>query len=184
MIGVINALLFEFVEEKWGAEALQRLKVELGFEPDFHFRQHRVYDDAEWARVYEKTIAFLRQEREQFEWTFGFFSGEKLLTMHHALIADCKTARDVILRQPGIHHGIADAVVNPKEHQGIIRKFRLEEDGSTVIMNYRSPNRMCTFYRSLATFVAHYYGETVKITEVRCMKYGADECKIHLDFSG
>jgi hypothetical protein len=184
MIGVINALLFEFVEEKWGADKLQSLNVELGFQPDFRFRQHRVYDDAEWASVYEKTIAFLEQDREQFEWEFGFFSGEKLITLHHALVADCKTARDVILRQPRIHHGIADAVANPKEHQGITRKFRLEENDSTVIMHYRSANHMCTFYRSLATFVAQYFGETVTINEPGCMKHGADECEIHLDFSG
>jgi hypothetical protein len=184
MIGVINSLLFEFVEEKWGADQLQLLNVELGFQPDFRFRQHRVYDDAEWGRIYEKTIAFLGQDRDQFEWEFGFFSGDKLITLHHNLVADCQSARDVILRQPRIHHGIADAVANPKEHQGIIRKFRLEENGSTVIMHYRSPNQMCTFYRSLATFVAQYHGETVTIDELRCMKRGDDECELHLDFSG
>lgn len=184
MIGVINSLLFEFIEEKWGADQLKALNVELGLQPDFRFRQHRVYDDAEWGRIYEKTIAFLDQDRDQFEWEFGFFSGDKLITLHHNLVADCKSARDVILRQPRIHHGIADAVANPKEHQGITRKFRLEENGSTVIMHYRSPNQMCTFYRSLATFVAQHYGETVTIEEPCCMKHGADECEIHLDFSG
>ena len=50
-------------------------------------------------------------------------------------------------------------------------------------MHYVSGNHMCTYYRSLATWVGTHFGEEVHIDEPRCMKRGDHECQIHVRFT-
>jgi hypothetical protein len=50
-----------------------------------------------------------------------------------------------------------------------------------IITHYRSPNRHCHLYISLAEEVLKLYAEEALIEELRCMKQGDEECEI-LDY--
>lgn len=183
MIGVINGLLFEFLEDRWGVETLDQLRAKMELPADFYFRQHRYYDDKQWQQLYSAAIELVGETREDFEWEFGAFSGERLITRHPNLVKDCKSARELIMYQPTIHNRLGEVIGDTLQRQAIAYKFRLDEDGETVIMHYGSQNQMCIFYRSLAMWAAAHYGETVTIEEVRCMRHGGAECELHLHFS-
>jgi hypothetical protein len=49
-------------------------------------------------------------------------------------------------------------------------------------MGYGSPRRMCAFAEGLIEGAAAHYGETVTITQPRCMHRGDETCDIHVAF--
>jgi hypothetical protein len=183
MIGIINSLLFDYIEGNYGTARLLALKEHLALPNDYQFRLDTYYADDEWQDVYAKTITFIGGDREQVEWDFGYFSGEALVKQFPTFVRGCTCARDLIIRQPKIHNAIGNSVTDPGKRKIINQKFTLEERTDQVVMHYVSYNKMCTFYRSLATWAGEHFGETVTIDEPRCMKRGDAECEIHLHYS-
>ena len=183
MIGVINSLLFDYVEAHYGATKLHELKQHLLMPADYTFRIDTYYADNEWQDTYRKTITFIGGERDKVEWDFGYFCGDALKQQFPTFIKGCTCSRDLIVRQPKIHNAIGNSVNDPSTRQIINQKFTLEERDDKIVMHYVSVNQLCTFYRSLATWVSEQFGETVTIDEPRCMKRGDAECEIHLRFA-
>lgn len=183
MIGIINALLFDYIEAQHGIEKLKALKARLNMPDDYSFRIDTYYADTEWQDIYQKTAAFVGVEREAMEWGFGYFSGKALVNQFPTFVSGCTCARDLIVRQPKIHNIIGNSVNDPGTRKIINQKFTLEERDDKVVMHYVSPNQLCTFYRSLATWAGEHFGETVTIQEPRCMKKGDSECEIHLQYT-
>lgn len=183
MIGVINSLLFDYVEDRHGAQKLTDLKAHLALPADYSFRLDTYYGDDDWQDVYAKTITFVGGEREALEWDFGYFCGFALAKQFPTFVKGCTCARDLIVRQPKIHNAIGNSITDPSKRQIINQKFTLEERDGKIVMHYVSPNHLCTFYRSLATWAGEQFGETLTIHEPRCLKNGDGECEIHLQYA-
>lgn len=183
MIGLINRLLFDYVESKWGAAMCERIKAETGVSHS-EYRMDVYYEDSEWQAVYKKAIELSGMTQDELEWEFGYFSGNALTQQFSGFMTGAVTARDMISRQPRIHNTLAMAFHDPAARAKINEKFHLEEFENHTVMHYASPNQLCTFYRSLAQWVAEHYQEDIVIQEHQCMKHGADECEIRIDYRG
>lgn len=183
MIGIINSLLFDYVEARYGKERQLEIKRDLGMSEDETFRIDTYYSDDEWQKFYARTVELLGENADKFEWDFGRYSGEKLVAQFPTFVRGCNSARDMIVRQPKIHYAIGNSVTDPAKRDVVNRKFNLEELDGQIVMHYVSHNHMCTFYRSLATWVGEHFGETVLIDEPHCQKRGDHECEIHLRYS-
>lgn len=183
MIGVINTLLLDYVKEKYGASMLEELVQHPVVPGDHQFRIDTYYSDVEWEDLYKKAVNMAGIDREEFEWDFGLFCGHALVNQFPGFVKGCKSARDMITRQPKIHNAISQSLTDHDAQKVVNNKFFLEEQGDKIIMHYASPNHMCTLYRSLATWVGDHFGEQVSINEPRCMKTGHHECEIHVQYT-
>jgi hypothetical protein len=183
MIGVINSLLFDYIEARHGAAKLTELKAHLSLPANYTFRLDTYYGDDDWRDVYGKAIAFFSGDRDAFEWDFGYFCGDALAGQFPTFVKGCTCARDLIVRQPKIHNAIGNSINDPSKRQIINQKFTLEERDDKIVMHYVSPNQLCGFYRSLATWAGEKFGENLIIHEPHCMRKGDAECEIHLHYS-
>jgi hypothetical protein len=93
-----------------------------------------------------------------------------------------KTAREFLERHPAVHNNFADAVRDPASRDLIRDKFRIEKLKDKIITHYRSPNRHCHLYISLAREVLKLYGEEASIEQVQCVKQGDPECEIWISW--
>jgi hypothetical protein len=55
--------------------------------------------------------------------------------------------------------------------------------GNKLITHYRSPNRHCHLYVSLAGEVLRLYGEEATIEQVKCVKRDDPECEIWITWA-
>ncbi len=182
MIGIINTLLFEYVQDHWGEQIHQRLCERAGLSQP-NFRMNVYYPDAEWKTLLGHAVTLCGIAEEDFVWAFGRYSGEALVRMFSGFVHGATGVRDVITRQPRIHNTLAASFTNDERRQ-ISEKFRLEEHLTHTVMHYTSPNQLCTFYRSLATWAAEKFDEAIEISEPRCVKRGDAECEIHVHYLG
>jgi hypothetical protein len=93
------------------------------------------------------------------------------------------TAREFLERHPVVHNNFADAVRDTRSRDQIKDKFRIEKCGDKIITHYRSPNRHCHLYISLAQEVLRHYEDQASIEEVKCLKRGDPECEIWITWS-
>lgn len=183
MIGLINRLLFDFVESKWGTEMCDQIRAETGVNHP-EFRMDVYYPDSEWQAIYSKAIELSKMSQDELEWEFGIFSGEALTNQFAGFMAGVTTAREMITRQPRVHNTLAMAFHDAEARAKINEKFHLVESDDSTIMHYSSPNKLCVFYKSLAQWVADHFNENIEITETTCMKHGNHECEIHVRYLG
>ncbi len=183
MIGVINSLLLDYVKQKYGESMLQELVAHPVVPGDHQFRIDTYYSDSDWEELYHKAVNMVGIDREEFEWDFGYFCGDALVNQFPGFVKGCTGARDMITRQPKIHNAISHSLADHDAQKIVNNKFMLEEQGDKIIMHYVSVNHMCTFYRSLATWVGEHFNEQLSINEPRCMKQGHHECEIHVQYT-
>lgn len=183
MIGVINKLLFDFIEQNWGEEMSLRLKKE-SETPHTDFRMDVYYPDAEWQKQLAAAVKLTGMDSESLVWAFGRYSGEVLTRQFSGFISGATSARDVITRQPRIHNTLALSFADKTHQKTINEKFRLDELADRTVVHYVSPNQLCAFYRSLAQWVADLFGEEIEIIEPKCMHRGDHECEIHVRYLG
>jgi len=183
MIGVINRLMFDFVEQNWGSEMSARFRKESQSE-NVDFRMDVYYPDVEWQQQLDVAIRLTGLDKEALVWAFGRYSGEVLTRQFSGFITGATSARDVITRQPRIHNTLALSFTEEAHRKTINEKFRLEEFPDHTVVHYVSPNKLCAFYRSLAQWVADSFNETIEIIEPVCMHRGDHECEIHVRYLG
>ena len=73
-------------------------------------------------------------------------------------------------------------VCDPASRDLIRDKFRIEKLKDKIITHYRSPNRHCHLYVSLAREVLKLYGEEASIEQLKCVKRGDPECEIWISW--
>ncbi|MCU0466080.1 MAG: heme NO-binding domain-containing protein [Anaerolineae bacterium] len=183
MIGMIDRLLFEFVHDHWGSEAEAKMRAATATEGQ-DFRGDVYYPDTQWKTNLKAAMDITQLDEEALIWAFGHYSGVALTSMYSGFITGAMTARDIITRQPRIHNTLASSFNTEAERQKVNEKFRLEEFANHTVMHYQSSNQLCTFYRSLAQWVADHFNETIEVTEPNCLKRGDHECEIHIRYLG
>lgn len=59
------------------------------------------------------------------------------------------------------------------------------EDGASgaLLMDYTSARRLCAFAEGLVEGAARFFGESVTVRHVSCMKHGAPVCRLELRFA-
>lgn len=184
MIGLIPALLFDFVEKNWDASMVSKIKHQAGVSENKEFRLDTYYPDEEWRSLFKAAVTILKMDPDEVEIAFARYCGEDLVIRFSGFLKGANSARDVITRQPKIHNFIGSSVQDVQSRQAISDKFRLEDRPDETIMHYVSSNQLCLFYQGLAQWVADYFNETIQMSEPHCLKRGAAECEIHVKYLG
>jgi hypothetical protein len=184
MIGLINHLLFEYVDQKWGHDVSDQIKAKVSLPVDTQFHMNKFYQEDEWQRIFQSAVELTGVEAETFEWDFGQFCGQALPGQFQGFMKGITSTRDMLVRQPKIHNTISMSLSDTEDRNKVNSKFSLEQHPDRTIMHYASPNGMCTFYRSLASWMGDYFSENIEVTECKCTKHGDEACEIHVIYHG
>lgn len=165
-----------------GEDKLEEIKKVAGLPPDRNFQINLVYSDEEWQRLLDAALKVLNLTQEQAEDIYADFFGTDALKRFPVWFNTCKNSYEFLLIQPTIHNCFATGVSNEKDRSGINDKFTVEKLPNKIITRYKSPNKLCGLYKSLAKWMINHYKDEATIEETQCMKSGASECEIHVQW--
>jgi hypothetical protein len=180
MIGLIQKVLFDLVEERAGLEALAEVKQSAGVPLHRIFRLGEVYSDAEWQNLLAATCRVLGANEEQIMELYADQFGRDALARFSKWFEISANSREFLERQITIHNVFASGVRDPDSRKAVVDKFRIETFDDRIVTHYRSPNKLCSLYRALARWMFKYYGDEAVIEETNCMHRGDEECEIHV----
>ncbi len=183
MVGLIQKLLLDMVEARAGAQAVAEVRRRAGVPPDRVFRISEPYPDEEWRRLLRAACDVLSCGEEEALDAFAEVFGRDALSRFPRWFAMSKSSREFLERQVTIHNVFASGVRDAEARRAVVDKFRIEKHEREIVTHYRSPNRLCALYKSLARWMFRHYGDEATIDEPRCMHRGDDECEIHVTWT-
>lgn len=183
MIGIIHETLAETLLDLGGEELKLQVFRCAGLAETTHFRINRNYSDAEFHRLFAFAKSLTGADEA---YLFDAFSARFLIkaqALFPRFFEMASGAEDFIRRQAAIHAVMGASLRDPTERRDLEDKFSVLEAGNGFTrVRYRSPNRLCGLYRSLARAVAAHYGESVQIDSECCAKQGGTDCIFQLSF--
>lgn len=184
MVGLIQKVLFDLIDEVAGPAALAEVRRLAGIPDDRRFRLDTVYPDDEWQRLLAAAGTVLGKSQDELEVAYASFFGRDSLRRWPVWFEMSANARQFLERQQTIHNTFATGMRDAGARSGIRDKFRLEGRPHELVTHYRSPNQLCGLYKALAQWVLDHYREQATIEETRCTKRGDTECEIHIRWPG
>lgn len=107
--------------------------------------------------------------------TFGEFITPDLIGMYKALIDPKWKTLDFLEHTEEVIH----KVVRLQNPGAAPPKLNFQRTGpNELTLYYNSPRKMCFLGKGIIKGTAKHYGETVKITDIKCMANGDDQCEI------
>jgi len=182
VLGLIPKVLIELLVSVYGEDAAVEIRRRAGCALDLEFRINEVYDDEVWRKLLVASTEVLHCSAETLEEEYARYFLRDAQERWPAWFKMSKTAREFLERHPAVHNNFADAVRDPASRDLIRDKFRIEKLDDKIITHYRSPNRHCHLYISLAREVLKLYGEEASIEQVKCVKRGDPECEIWISW--
>jgi hypothetical protein len=180
MVGLIQKMLLDLVEEEGGAGAVSEVRRRAGVPADRIFRIGEVYPDEEWQRLLCAAREVLHYSEAEAMDAYAEVFGRDALARFPMWFDMSANSREFLERQITIHNVFASGVRDPEARKAVVDKFRIEKLPDEIVTHYRSPNRLCALYKSLARWMFRHYGDEAVIDEQKCMLRGDDECEIHV----
>jgi hypothetical protein len=180
MLGLLPKILLDLVEERAGPQPVSEVKRRSGVPEEKRYRLDTVYADEEWQLLLSAACEVLHLSQDELEIVYADRFGRDAVRRWPVWFQMSKNARQLLERQQTIHNTFATGVRDPAERKGIEDKFRIDMLDSELVTHYRSPNRLCGFYKALARWVLNHYHDDASIDETRCLKRGDSECQIHI----
>jgi hypothetical protein len=180
MMGLIQKVLLDLVEERGGPAAVSEVRDRAGVAPGHVFRLGENYPDDEWRRLLGAACDLLGLTEEELVEIYADVFCRDAVRRFSKWFEMSKSSREFLERQVTIHNVFAAGVRDPEARKVIVDKFWIEEREEGIVTHYRSPNRLCGMYRALARWIIRHYGEEATIEETRCMRRGDEECEIHV----
>lgn len=178
MIGLIPRTLCSMVAGAGGEETLLEVKRRAGVPPDFVFRMNEPYPDEQWQRLFESSCEVLEVTPIHAEHLFAKAFLDFALERFPNWFEMCGSAREFLELHPVIHNSFATGLQDPQARFEAKDKFRISTSPERIVVHYRSPNKLCGLYVTLAHLVIQHYGDLATVREANCMKRGDDECVI------
>ena len=182
MLGLIPKILMKWVASAYGDDAALEIRRRAGCPPELNFRINEVYDDELWRKLVVAGTEVLDCSGEQLEEGYAKYFLQDAQERWPAWFKMSGTAREFLERHPSVHNNFADGVRDAQAREEIKDKFRIEKFEGKLITHYRSPNRHCHLYISLAREVLKLYGEEAEIEQPKCIKRGDPECEIWISW--
>ncbi|SIS69122.1 heme NO-binding domain-containing protein [Neptunomonas antarctica] len=178
MKGVIFNVLEEMVEENCGMavwnDILNQELPEGGI-----YTAGESYPDEQLFNLVNAVCARTKLPMEKVVGNFGEFLFTQLAARHPVFLespADLKSFLKSI--DSVIHVEVRKLYDNPN-----LPSFKYSEpDPDLLIMQYRSPRKLCILAEGLIRGAAAHYGQSVEISHPICIHRGADWCDLHIRF--
>lgn len=154
MMGIINNLLLQFVEEAAGADARKAILDKAGFTM---FRSEENYPDAAWQRLVTTTVEHLGMDGVEAQKAFARWCFPVLVKQFGPFFKSAKSTQQFMEKVPRIHRDFPSASV--KE---FVEKIHVKQSSpGLLVWDYESSNRLVPFMIELGKSVSGHYGEEV-----------------------
>jgi len=183
MIGIIQRTLLQAVRLHGGPDAAARVAAAAGA-PGREFRIDRDYPDDECLRLIAAACDVLGLSEREVYAAFSEHFLDEAQRMFPRFFEMSASSHDLLRRQPAIHASLASGLRSDDgDRLAAARKFVISVGGpERIVVDYRSPNRLCRLYCALAEAAAARCGDRIRIREPACMHDGADGCRIEIDW--
>ncbi|MCL6503657.1 MAG: heme NO-binding domain-containing protein [Pirellulales bacterium] len=180
MVGLIPNLLLKLIESAAGPETVAAVLRQAGIPLERRYGLNRVYPDEEWQRLYAAARDLLGLDEDRAEAMFAEFFVQDALARFPRWFQMCRNSYEMLCLQPKIHNAFATGCSAAAARRVLNDKFRTVSEPHRLIVEYRSPNRLCGLYVKLARCIATHYGDEVDLAERECVKWGANRCLIEV----
>ncbi len=182
MIGLIPRLWMTLLEQQADDAQVPAVLAEAGIPPDRRFALDQPYDDAELLPLVHASAKVLGRDLDALIDDFADLFIADAVRRWPVWFEMAPDARSFLERQPRIHASFARALDTAADRDAPKpQKFHITELDDGLRVEYRSENRLCGLYKSLAAAVLrHYRDESGRIDERVCMHRGHDHCEIRL----
>ncbi|WP_022698504.1 heme NO-binding domain-containing protein [Euryhalocaulis caribicus] len=161
MIGLIQLVLLDLVEQAGGKDKLAEVRRRGGLPDDFEFRIDTDYPDEEARALIGHACDVLELTPQQAYDAYAVHFLKDVQSRFPVFFAMAPTARDFLKRQPTIHNSMGSGVTGGDSRLG--DKFGVTETEDGLITHYQSENRLARLYMSLARALLDHYGETAEV---------------------
>lgn len=153
MVGLIQKVLLDLVESAGGVEAVLEVKRRAEVPADKTFHLDVAYSDDEFRRLLSAACDVLKITPQQACVAYADAFGRDALARFPTWFAMCKTGRQFLEKQPLIHSAFATGLADPASRKAVTDKFQVTSVGEELVTRYRSPNRLCALYKTLAQWM-------------------------------
>jgi predicted hydrocarbon binding protein len=179
MKGIINKGIQEMVEDKYGAEAWERVKSLAGCEEPFFAISLDYPDEMTVALVKAASeVSGLPAETVMLE--YGKFMVPNTLKKYYPTYFKIagSSPREFLLNMGRIHDEVTRSVSNAAPP-----RFDYEElpDGR-LLMHYNSKRGLCIVLRGLILGVGIFFNQQLNVRETACMLKGDRQCTMEITF--
>jgi hypothetical protein len=180
MMGHINNLVVQLVRDHLGEDGVAALFRHAGIEPQ-RFQPEVIYPEPMFQSLFAAAQQVFGADQEAAEKAFSEYFMEASPRMYPAIFKHAGNARSLIEKVPMIHRNFPAAAARGQYRD----KLRVvESTPERILIEYDSPNRLCTTFKTVAGIVLKYYGEKGTVTEHRCAKEGHPCCVVEVTFEG
>ncbi|WP_376795493.1 heme NO-binding domain-containing protein [Thermogemmatispora sp.] len=182
MQGLIVVTWERYLYERFGRGLLEVYRRAIGLESHGTPLASRIYKDEQWLLGVEAASKLTKLSPETLLREYGRYFLLNGLTGHFCayLLSQVRSGRALLLAMRDAH-----AQMRRASSQLIPPVFRYESISSNpneLLLIYNSPRHLCSLLWGAIEGAAERYGEAVRIIEVACMKDGAPECRLEVQF--
>jgi hypothetical protein len=184
MIGIIQKVLVELLENVGGNELRTKVMERAGVDPATKYRIDQNYSDAECMRLIEASIAETGHSPEEIYTLYAKAFLDEANKLFPRFFQMSENSQAFLQRQAKIHAIMAAGLRGEQAQKRVTDKFEagLLDNGDMRVF-YRSPNRLCGLFEALAVECGNYYNENVIVNCENCAKKtGSDACVFRLNW--
>lgn len=182
MIGLIHTILFDLIVKVSDEKMLENIKNESNVPIDKDFRIDNNYPNEEWQRLLASTMKLLNLTEQEACDAYAQQFHDDSLKRWSMWYEMSKNSKEFLSRQPKIHNQFATGLRSTEERDSVNDKQIVTLEGNILTNIYKSPNKLCILYKSLAQVIASHYNDTIEVTEDKCMHDGDDHCHINIEW--
>lgn len=174
MHGILFKAMKDFVVDAHGHDAWDAVRAETGLDRRVYLPID-TYDDDELFRLVEAVADLTDTPLRPLLEGFGRSAASQLLDTYGTVVGDDWDALDLVEHtEEGIH-----AVLRARNPDLDPPELACRRDGDArVTVVYRSQRRLCPVAIGLVRGVGDHYGESLTVSEERCMHEGGDRCEL------
>lgn len=174
MHGIVMAELQSFVVARAGAVAWERITYGAGLSDRLYFPLGS-YPDDEALTLVAASCRHLHLDTEAFLRAFGRHLVPPLLSTYgHSLRSDWKSLEVLEHSEQTIHARVRHTTPSAQPPMLVTTRTTADE----VVIQYRSARRLCYMALGVVDGLGEAYGETLDVSQRRCMLNGDPECEI------
>jgi predicted hydrocarbon binding protein len=179
MTGAIFAELEKYVCARLGAHGWNDLRARAGLAGK-EYSILKTYPDEDAAALVKAAVDATGKPAAELLEDFGAFIAPNLLEMFWGAIAPDWRTLDVIEHTERTIHSVV-RLENESARPPELHVERPTPD--EVVIDYRSPRRMCALAIGIARGLAGHFQESIEVSESECMHTGGDRCLISVRLS-
>ena len=179
MKGIVFNILEEMVIEKCGMAAWNELLETALPDEDGAFTAGKSYPDENLFALVHAASAKLETPAEQIISGFGEYMFGELAKRYPIFIEQAPDLKTFLLSvDQVIHTEVRKLYDDPN-----LPSFEYTQlDSGALLMEYRSPRKLCILAEGLIRGAAHHYQTPITLSHPTCMHTGSDHCDLIVEF--